>query len=228
MGNTPITDKNIDEIVREFNRCGRIYNSNFSLQTVIQYKNKPWNWTLVCLNDSLMSELTKDTLKSLQDKPLDWDFLSGRARKEMGYYHFVVPMSLIAEFPDKDWNYVLLTRQFFFSNNFGNLQYVRMLSHKNWDWKFLTDRVSLLFIDEFPDKDWDWKLISNRKDLTHQFIVRHLEKLTVTQNVEQILTAEEKKREFLKKYRNVDGGADVIVPSVTNSVPSAPDETEGN
>ncbi len=236
MGNKPITDKNIDEIVKVFNYYGFVSNDYFNLDIVIKYPNKPWDWKKISQNGNLTCSLTKESLRELIDKPLDWNYLSGKLQeysKTYKQYIFVLSMDLMMEFPDKPWNYFKLTQQFCLSENLGNFKYMRKFPNKPWDWKFLTHYVSYGYVSEFPNKPWNWERMSNYPSLPYDFAVKHLEKLPLTDNLLKVLKTHEEKMELLKKYQKIKT-SEVVPwgPKETGEViPSAPlretEEIEG-
>ncbi len=237
MGNIQITYENIDKVVEKFNNGYLFMPKDFNINTVVKFKNESWNWKKICRDRKLMEGMTKDHLEAFLDKPLDWDYLSGYHIKYEKYI-FVIPMEIIAQFPNKDWNFHKLTYQFFDINNRPNIKYVEQTSEMNWNWQLLSWCVSPEFISKFPNKDWNWKYISEIKSLQPEFVIKNLEKLGKTDNILNILERHEKRSALWKKYLPDIETRDVVPSApymsddetckVVNSPPLQSDQIEGS
>lgn len=123
------------------------YRKDLTLEFIRANIDKPWNWIVLFNNPIMTIEFFEENIDII-DSPIVWDTLSANSK---------MTLKFIEDHPDKDWNWTSLS-----------------------DNPILTEE----FIDRYPDKDWNWGYsegwdnfgISNRKDISHAFLLRHLDK----------------------------------------------------
>ena len=81
-------------------------------------------------------------------------------------------IKLTEKYPNKDWNWKKISEYPYLT-----IEIIEKYIDKPWDWKYLTNNVSLDFVDKYPNKNWSWYQIFNNPNITIDFFEKHLDKV---------------------------------------------------
>ena len=122
---------------------------NLTFDIVYKHKDKNWDFKSIC------SKFCGDdfNLEKYDDFPWDFDSID-------------ISFDIIFKYPDKPWNYKDIST---FKGNIPE-KLIRKTIDKDWNFRVLSQFISLNVVYDFPDKDWSYECISRRKNLNIKFV----------------------------------------------------------
>lgn len=123
-----------------------------------KYKNLPWNWYVIVY----LQLISWDNIKDNLDIRFDWDIISNRS--DIGWD--IIKNNL--EYP---WNWDVISKRPFIT-----MEILNEYHYLKWDWKYLSYHTELQSIDKYIHLPWSWMYINFRKDVSFDFIEKHIYK----------------------------------------------------
>ena len=114
-------------------------------------------------------------------------------------------MEFIEKYPDKPWNWNLLS----YNPNI-TMEFIDKYPDKPWNWKWISSNpnITMDIIDKYPDKPWSWYSISRNPNIIMNIIEQYSDKpwnwYSISYNpfnYEKELFIEKRMKEYLMCYR---------------------------
>lgn len=149
----------IKKYVRELNWKFVSKNPNITMSMIENNLNLPWKWGDIGANPNL----TIGFIKRFPDEPWRFDLISRNP---------AITMEDVKNNPDLPWDFGGLSM-----NPNLTIEYVKNNLDKNWNWADITFNADVNDIKNNPDLPWAWYAFgSNNKNITIDFITKHMEK----------------------------------------------------
>lgn len=130
-------------------------NIPLSVDTILQYPEKKWSWSVISSND-------KSDISALFDyfSNEEWSYHALSLNK-------AVTMDMICRYPDKPWRWDLLS-----GHPHLTLSMIERHLNKRWRWDRISAHPCLTFefIMKYSRKSWDWLVISAHPNITMHHI----------------------------------------------------------